>query len=501
MRWRMTHGSNDQVKNDQGLESNTERWWQIVWRWLKNLPVCISYILTFRNYYYIEVMQALKKVESEYKTMQNIPHSPAFQFETLTAIGNAIEKLICDAEKEKNYSKIWPIVHQIELLLIKLYDDNMLTAHLSTVRNNLYVLEEKDQKLWESKLNEFENLNTPLVEKTVEKVTRKDEATVTEKVTYKTKAKTDDTEKTAAAAKDETASEKQKKNDIKIELLRALLYTITAAINEARRVEYMTNDLKRVLLRRIMWCTIICGIVSWVFAFSLIRDPLVNYAILLGLLGGFFSRLYSTTSLNFKPPAFSLLAQYSYVQPIIGGIGAVIMYFILLSPVGTEIINDSLYLSEAQTKQYIMDKFVADKQDTSWTKKYLPPFRVHTFISVDIKDTTAKKGTLLNQTSSAKQKPKLSKKSNAKTVTIPKPNTDTTSVDTTKIVSNPLITKYPKPFLLLILAFLAGFSEKFFMGTVNKIVGSKFITIESEEKKNEPKKETTTDKAPEKKPS
>jgi hypothetical protein len=458
-------------------ETKTEKYL----RWFGNLTAYISYFFTFRNYYYIEVMQALKKVESEFRILKTLssPEGNGNKTKRINdtdeerpKIEGTVETLICKAQKEKNYSKLWPLVHQIELLLVKLYNENMLIAYVGIVKNNLFVLDEKDQKLWESKLKEYEDLFSLVVQ-------NNNQNNSGVNIPNANSEPGEEPEPEEDIAEDDV----QKDVDNRIEQLRALLYTITAEINETRRVEYMTNDLKRVLLRRVMWCTVLCGFLAWIFAYSLIRDPLVNYAILLGLLGGFFSRLYSTKDLNFKPPAFSLLAQYTYVQPLIGAIGAVIMYFILLSPLGTELINDSMYLDAKQTNNYIVEKYTADKKNLFWLDNFLPPFKVNTFISVKdslIKDTCNKK-----QNDTTKPKPETPKKTKNKIAAATPPKADSIKIDTIKVVSNHLITKYPKPLLLLILSFLAGFSEKFFMGTVNKIIGSKFISSESTDKKTE----------------
>jgi len=355
-------------------------WFEKFKNWITDKTAAFSRFFTFRKHYYLEAQQAFRKAESEFYVLKSIvtKKDNITNEEADTII--EIEKLIGEAHKQITYAELWPYIHLIELHLIRLYDKNSLLSYLSIVRNNLYSLNEADRKEWEAKLNPFVSC------------------------TEESKMDTD--------------------------CLRRILYTITSEINEVRRISFMTSDLKRDLMKRFIRITVVIGVLAWIFIYSILRDPLVHYAVIIGVLGGFFSRILSIQTLEFKPPAFALLSLYTYTQPLLGGIGALLLYILLISPLGPELIStNTFYLQPSETTAYI-DALV--KKDTS------------TFLG------------------------------NRIPLIVP-------DTSTAKIVIN----NYPKPGLFLILAFIAGFSERWLLGTIDNIVGAKLKKKEEAKPKPE----------------
>ncbi|MCK9211891.1 MAG: hypothetical protein M0P61_13710 [Ignavibacteriaceae bacterium] len=342
-------------------------WFERAKYWTADKSAAFSRFFTFRKHYYLEAQQAFRKTESEYNVLKSIIESKQTQTPEEKDTIIEIDKLICEARTQMTYAELWPYIHLIELHLLRLYDLTSLLSYLSIVRNNLYILKVEDKTEWEKKLAEFDTIT--------------------------------DTSK------------------IDTEYLRKLLYTITSEINEARRINFMTNDLKHDLMKRFIRITVIIGLFAWLFTYMIVRDPLVHYAIVIGVLGGFFSRILAIQTLEFKPPAFSLLSLYTYTQPLLGGIGALILYLILISPIGPEVISgNTFYLSQEQTAKYFQATIT--------------------------------------------YKPKVFG------MPLPMIVTDSTSASI-------VIHQYPKPGLFLLLAFLAGFSERWLLGTLETIVGKK----------------------------
>jgi len=354
-------------------------------RWVVEKSAAFSRFFTFRKHYYLEAQQAFRKVESEFSVLKSVVYAKEVQTPEALDTIREVDKLIEEARGQMTYAEFWPYIHLIELHLINLYDLKELIAKLSIVRNNLYVLKDGDKVEWEKRLSEFD------------------------------------------------AAEPSK---IDTEFLLKILYTVTSEINEERRTRFMTNDLKHDLMKRLIRITVIIGVLAWMFTFMIVRDNLVHYAVIVGVLGGFFSRILSTQSLEFKPPAFALLSLYTYTQPLLGGIGALILYLILISPIGPGVISgDTFYLTPADTRIYV-DSLVTNHPDVLGI-----PF--------------------------------------------PLIASDSTSA---KIV----IHQYPKPGLFLLLAFLAGFSERWLLGTLETIVGKKLQKGEEPKPSAEPKPKPDT---------
>lgn len=346
--------------------------WEIIimlWQFCRERMSALVRFFNIKQIYYLDAHQAFRKIVSEYAVI----HSVILAKETISAEEHdaviEIDLVIEEAKKIKSYEELWPFIHLIEFQILKLYDVKMLLSQLIIMRNNLYLLDEEDRKRWDVVLTKFDNIAD-------------------------------------GGAIDEA-------------YFRSVIYTLTAEIQEARRLNFMTTDLKQSLMKRFFWITLATGILAWSFAYAIIRDPLVHYAIIFGVLGGFFSRVLSLRNLEFKPAAFSLLALYTYIQPLFGGIGALILYLILISPVGPQVISgDTFYLSTAETHEYIKTKLSDSTTIMSWN--------------------------------------------------VPSLIKDTTQISTSKVIS-----QYPKPGLFLLLAFLAGFSERWLLGTLETIVGKK----------------------------
>lgn len=346
--------------------------WEIIimlWQFCRERMSALVRFFNIKQIYYLDAHQAFRKIVSEYAVI----HSVILAKETISAEEHdaviEIDLVIEEAKKIKSYEELWPFIHLIEFQILKLYDVKMLLSQLIIMRNNLYLLDEEDRKRWDVVLTKFDNIAD-------------------------------------GGAIDEA-------------YFRSVIYTLTAEIQEARRLNFMTTDLKQSLMKRFFWITLATGILAWSFAYAIIRDPLVHYAIIFGVLGGFFSRVLSLRNLEFKPAAFSLLALYTYIQPLFGGIGALILYLILISPVGSQVISgDTFYLSTAETHEYIKTKLSDSTTIMSWN--------------------------------------------------VPSLIKDTTQISTSKVIS-----QYPKPGLFLLLAFLAGFSERWLLGTLETIVGKK----------------------------
>ncbi|MFA6979344.1 MAG: hypothetical protein WC209_08485 [Ignavibacteriaceae bacterium] len=341
----------------------------MVWQFCRERISALVRFFNIKQIYYLDAHQAFRKIVSEYAVI----HSVILAKETISAEEHdavkEIDLVIEEAKKLKSYEELWPLIHLIEFQILRLYDLKTLFSRLVIIRNNLYLLDVEDRKRWEVVLVKFDNV-------------------------------------AEGGAVDEA-------------YFRSVIYSLTAEIQEARRLNFMTTDLKQSLMKRFFWITLATGILAWTFAYAIIRDPLVHYAVIFGVLGGFFSRVLSLRNLEFKPAAFSLLALYTYIQPLFGGIGALILYLILISPVGPQVISgNTFYLSEIETHEYIKTK---------------------------LSDST----TIMNWN-------------------IPSLIKDTTQISTSKVIS-----QYPKPGLFMLLAFLAGFSERWLLGTLETIVGKK----------------------------
>jgi hypothetical protein len=340
-----------------------------VWDLIRSSIASFLRFFNIRQIYYLDAQQAFRKILSEYAVV----HSVISAKEKISAEEHdamkEIDLLIDEAKRINHYEELWPFIHLIELQILRLYDLKTLFSQFIIVRNNLYMLDEEDRKRWEEVLSKFDNVT----------------------------------------------------NGVNIDegFFRSVMYSVTAEIQEVRRLNYMTTDLKRSLMKRFFWITLGIGMLAWIFAYAIIRDPLVHYAVIFGVLGGFFSRILSIRNLEFKPAAFSLLAMYTYIQPLFGGIGALILYILLISPIGPQVISDdTFYLNDAETHKYIITKLADTTTIMTWK---LPAL---------IKDTSF--------------------------------------VSTSKV-----ILQYPKPGLFLVLAFLAGFSERWLLGTLETIVGKK----------------------------
>lgn len=347
--------------------------------WINKMGERFSRILTFRRHYYLEAQQAFRKVVSEYNVIKSIVNAKQNQTPEDTDTIHEIDSLICEATKQETYSQLWPYIHLIELQLIRLYDYKSLLSYRITVLNNLNALKEADKNRWEKELSSLEE--------------KPDE-----------------------------------------EYLKRILYKVTSEINEAQRINFMTNDLKRDLMKRFIRITLIIGLLAWVLTFMIVRDSLVHYAIVIGLMGGFFSKILSIQTLEFKPPAFALISLYTYTQPLLGGLGALVLYLILISPIGPEVISgDTFYLDSLQTQHYFQS-------------------------TIDYKPTI---------------------------FGIPIP-----MIIPNKYAASIVIERYPKPGLFLLLSFLAGFSERWLLGTLESIVGKKLKKEETQSDKKEVKPKT-----------
>lgn len=361
--------TNSGVGEKKGVIKFVRETVKTVWHFCGERITALVRFFNIKQIYYLDAYQAYRKIVSEYAVI----HSVIMAKTTITAEEHdaviEIDQLIREAKKIKSYEELWPIIHLIEFQILRLYDLKTLFSRLIIICNNLYMLDEEDRKRWDVVLKKFDNIAD-------------------------------------GGAVDEA-------------YFRSVIYTLTAEIQEARRLNFMTTDLKQSLMKRFFWITLATGILAWVFAYAIIRDPLVHYAVIFGVLGGFFSRVLSLRNLEFKPAAFSLLALYTYIQPLFGGIGALILYLILISPVGPHVISgDTFYLSDTETHNYIIAK---------------------------ISDTT----TVMD-------------------MKIPALIKDTSLISTSKLIS-----QYPKPGMFLLLAFLAGFSERWLLGTLETIVGKK----------------------------
>ncbi|MFA6596929.1 MAG: hypothetical protein WCS69_04335 [Ignavibacteriaceae bacterium] len=341
----------------------------LAWYLIRDLFAAFLRFFNIKQIYYLDAHQAYRKILSEYAVI----HSVILAKEKISAEEHdtiqEIDLIIAEANRINHYEELWPFIHLIELQILRLYDLKALLSHLIIIRNNLYVLDEEDRKRWEPVLTKFDVADN-------------------------------------AQPLDEN-------------YFRNVIYSVTAEIQEARRLNFMTTDLKHALMKRFFWITLGVGILAWGFAFAIIRDPLVHYAVIFGLLGGFFSRVLALKSLEFKPAAFSLLALYTYIQPLLGGVGALILYLILISPLGPQVISgDTFYLSDTETHNYIVAKISDSTTVMSWK--------------------------------------------------VPALIRDTSLISTSKVIS-----QYPKPGMFLLLAFLAGFSERWLLGTLETIVGKK----------------------------
>jgi len=322
----------------------------------------IYLMFNIKKYYQQEAEQRLSQVNSDYAVIKSASINRTKEQEDAI---NEIDRLCQDAET-KSYTQIWSRINQIEQLMVLLFDNIALYPLAIKLKNNTYLLHETDRVEWD---------------KQVEKIIQPGP--------------------TIDPAKD---------NEI-----RSLLRRLSAEIAEARRVNFMTTELKRALLGRFLFLTLFSGvIVALVFCFVL-GYPSVLEAVLLGVLGGFFSRILAIKDLDYKPPAFTLMAMYNYVQASLGGIGALVLYIILISPLGPEVLSEKIFYSA----------------DTTVTAPSHNPV-VNDSSSVFLtKDTTK----------------------------IQRPRTPTG--------------KMPNPSAVYLLSFLAGFSERWLLGTLEGIIGKK----------------------------
>jgi hypothetical protein len=396
------------ISGDPPESENNERgFWKRAWSVCKDLGYRLMRFLFIEWTYKLQAQEAYRKLKSEFAVL----HS------TLTETGRTltpeeddaikeIQKLINEAENATHYIRLWSYIYMIELQLIHLYDENRLTAQLIIIRNNLYILDPDDKKQWENTLEQF----------------KPDAKTKIGNLPY----------------------------------FRSTLYYVLEEIQRARRLNYLTTDLKRALIKKFWWFTMGIGAVALLCSYLLVRDSLVFYAAIFGILGGFISRLLSVNQLEFKPPAFSLVAMYNYIQPLFGGIGALILYLILISPVGPQVIStDTFYMNKEETRQYIGSKLFAAME-------------VDSIAADTILTGTARRDTMHTDSLHTQQQTK------------PHWPKWTLVSDTSQITT--ILPHYPKPSLFLLLAFLAGFSERWLLGTLETIVGKKLQQPDAENK-------------------
>jgi hypothetical protein len=323
----------------------------------------------FRGEFQREAEQRFEQVSSEFVVLKSVIEkkehpATAEEHDTILEISRLIAAAQMDASS--NYAEMWSTITSIDNLMINLLDAEGLIALAVKLKNNMYLLHEVDRKEWEKHLDVILQANHAPKETEVREIRR-------------------------------------------------VLKTLGGEISEARRVNYMTTELKRSLMFRFMIVTILFGGIVSILTYCLFGDPLVFEAVIFGVLGGFFSRVIAMKDLEFKPPAFPLIALYTYVQPLLGGVGALVLYLVMVSPVSREVFNtETFYLDSTKTQAYIQ---------------------------------------------SLKEHP----------ASIPFVHVDSSSVN--RFVS--ATANYPKPVLLLLLAFLAGFSERWFLGTIETIIGKK----------------------------
>jgi|GEM_PF-2764655 len=331
-------------------------WWILTLLW--------RFLLFFRlkRYYILESAQALQQVKTEFLLLKSAIESrnpPDIRKEERDAIA-LIESRLAAADEQLDDDAYWGLVGQIELAMITLMDRNALTSYSVKVKNNIYVLHESDRTEWTNRLNEF--LQDP------------------------------------------------KKADL--EAARALVKALTGEISRARQEEYLTMCLKGALLTRFLVITIILGLAVAAMFYVVLHDILVFYALMLGTLGGFFSRVLALKDLDYKAPAFRVMSQYNYVQASLGGISALVLYILLISPVGAKVLNTEVFFSDSSAV-------------TVWKE---PPALGPWKISL---------------------------------------------VDSATMVRMQKSVNHPLPSAFILLAFLAGFSERWLLGTLEGIIGKK----------------------------
>jgi len=331
-------------------------WWvlKLLWRFLL--------FFRLKRYYIMESDQVLQQVKTEFLLLKSAIESrnpPDIRKEERDAIV-LIETRLAAAAEQHDRDTYWAIVGEIELAMITLMDLNALASYSVKVKNNIYVLHESDRPEWANRLDEF--------------------------------------------LKDPKKAE--------LEAARALVKALTAEISRARQEEYLTTCLKGALLTRFLIITILLGLVVATMFYVVLHDILVFYALVLGTLGGFFSRVLALKDFDYKAPAFRVMSQYNYVQASLGGISALVLYILLISPVGAKVLNNDVFFSDSTAA-------------TVW--KEPPALGPWKFSLVD----------------------------------------SVTMVRMQKSVNHPL----PSAFILL--AFLAGFSERWLLGTLEGIIGKK----------------------------
>lgn len=319
-------------------------------------------IFGMRKYYVMEVKQRLQQLTTEFEIIKaHVEGKESLQISTEEKyIIERVKSLLGEAENQKDYKNTWAMIGDIELMLISLMDIASLRSAANKLQSDLYLLHEEDRKLWVDSLNQIVKNEPPL----------------------------------------------------EVGSIRAILRTITLKIAEARRTEFMTVYLKRALLTRFILVTIVIGgLVATLFA-VLLQDINIWVAISVGTLGGFFSRVLALRDLNYKPAAYPIMALYNYVQALLGGIGALVLYIILISPLGSEVISDKFY--------------VPSKSVETWRTP----------------------------------NPKIGP------LTVP-------FVDSTNVNFFRRSVQFPQPSMLIVLSFFAGFSERWLLGTLENIVGKK----------------------------
>ncbi|MCX6120110.1 MAG: hypothetical protein NTX44_00620 [Ignavibacteriales bacterium] len=384
-----------QDSNDEKNQKGLKKAWSKLKKGLHDLWSCVHRFLFIDWMYNIEAEQAYRKLKSEFTVLSSIVQDRSQKTAEDHDALEEIKTLIAEADSLKHYTDLWPFINNIKLQMTHLLDTNDLISRLHIAQNNLYLLDASDKKQWEDVLAQFKQDSTPSTNITP---------------------------------------------SINTAYLRSTLYALTTKLQEARRLNYLTIDMKRALIKRILVITILIGAVSTLFAFYLVHDPLVIYAVAFGILGGFVSKMLSLDKLEFKPSAFSLVALYTYIQPLFGGLGALILYIILISPIGPQVFfnSETFYLSKAETKQYVISKLMTSEVDSVMFKRM-------DSLRVDSTQTLRK--------------------------SIPYKQRYALISDTSQIYN--FIPQYPKPSLFLLLAFLAGFSERWLLGTLETIVGKK----------------------------
>jgi hypothetical protein len=341
----------------------------IVWRaitriasWVFGLLRLFFLFFRLKRWYVLGSRQALEQVRTEFRLLKSAIMArplPGIKQEEKDAI-ELIESLFPAASDQLDDDDYWARIGEIELAMITLMDLNALVSYSVKLKNNIYVLHESDRPEWTKRLDEF--------------------------------------------LKDPKAMD--------LEAARALVHALTAEISRSRQEEYLTTCLKGALLTRFLIITIILGLAVATMFYAVLHDILVFYALVLGTLGGFFSRVLALKDLDYKAPAFRVMSQYNYVQASLGGISALVLYILLISPVGAKVLNNEVFYLDSTTVSF-------------WTEPMaFGPWKI-------------------------------------------------SLVDSATMVRVQRSVKHPLPSAFILLAFLAGFSERWLLGTLENIVGKK----------------------------